>query len=83
MHGLRPELVTALKQFKPTDAQPSEWAFRGKVPRVPMFKRDLEAAKIPFEDERGRRVDVHSLRKSFGTMLTRLPQLEGFGNAKH
>ncbi|MEI6465153.1 MAG: site-specific integrase, partial [Verrucomicrobiota bacterium] len=69
VHGLRPELVAALKQFRPALSMPFEWAFRGKVPRVPTFKRDLEAANIPFEDERGRRVDIHSLRKSFGTML--------------
>ncbi len=69
VHGLRPELVAALKQFSPSLSMPFEWAFRGKVPRVPTFKRDPEAANIPFEDERGRRVNIHSLRKSFGTML--------------
>ncbi len=69
VHGLRPEVVAALRQFKPAGATPSEWAFRGQVPRVPTFKRDLEAAKIPFEDEQGRRMDLHALRKSFGTML--------------
>jgi len=68
-HGLRPELVSALKSFRPVNAMPFEWAFRGIVPRVPTFKKDLAAAKIPFEDEKGRRMDLHSLRKSFGTML--------------
>jgi integrase len=66
---LRPELVEALRRFRPELSQPFEWAFRGVVPRVPTFKKDLEAAGIPFEDEHGRRVDLHALRKTFGTML--------------
>ena len=69
VHGLRPELVEALKRYRPENAMPFEWAFRGTVPRVPTFKRDLKAAQIPFEDENGRRLDIHALRKSFGTML--------------
>ena len=67
VHNLRPELLAALLQFKPANSLPFEWAF--KVPRVPTFKRDLEAAGIPFEDEHGRRADIHALRKSFGTMV--------------
>jgi integrase len=67
--SLRPELVEALRKFRPDLFQSFEWAFRGSVPRVPTFKRDLAAASIPFEDEHGRRVDLHALRKTFGTML--------------
>jgi hypothetical protein len=37
--------------------------------RIPTFKRDLAAAGIPFEDVRGRRIDLHGLRKTYGTML--------------
>lgn len=69
VHNLRPELVEALRRFRPVHAMPFEWVFRGLVPRVPTFKRDLKAARIPFEDESGRRVDIHALRKSFGTMV--------------
>jgi len=69
VHGLRPELVEALQMYRPAHALPSDWAFRGNVPRVPTFRKDLKAARIPFEDERGRRLDIHALRKSFGTML--------------
>jgi len=43
--------------------------FRGLMPRIPTFKRDLAAAEIPFEDTRGRRIDIHALRKTYGTML--------------
>lgn len=69
-HFLRPELAETLRSFRPATAKPGDFAFRGLVPRVATFKRDLEAAGIPFEDERGRRVDIHALRTTFGTMLS-------------
>ncbi|MCA8994637.1 MAG: tyrosine-type recombinase/integrase, partial [Planctomycetaceae bacterium] len=37
---------------------------------VKVLNRDLAAAGIPKTDERGRTVDVHSLRHTFGTMLS-------------
>jgi hypothetical protein len=43
--------------------------FRRMIPRIPAFKKDLEAAGIPFEDVRGRRIDIHALRKTYGTLL--------------
>ncbi len=44
------------------------------VPRdlVRILDRDLAAAGIPKVDERGRTVDVHSLRHTFGTLLSRV-----------
>jgi len=43
------------------------------VPRglVRILDRDLRAAGIPKRDERGRTVDVHALRTSFGTLLSK------------
>lgn len=43
------------------------------VPRqlVKILDRDLKAAGIPKEDERGRTVDVHALRLTFGTLLSK------------
>ncbi|MBL8828657.1 MAG: tyrosine-type recombinase/integrase [Planctomycetaceae bacterium] len=38
-------------------------------PRI--LDRDLTAAGIPKRDERGRTVDVHALRHSFGTLLSK------------
>ena len=70
MHFLRPELTETLKAFRPAEAKAGDWAFRGQVPHVPTFKRDLAAAGIPFEDERGRRVDLHALRTTFGALLS-------------
>lgn len=67
---LRPEVVHALRGRRPADSMPFEWVFRGKVPSVPKLHRDLVAAGIPVTDDRGRRVDVHALRTTYGTMLS-------------
>jgi hypothetical protein len=69
IHYLRPELVETLRIFRPVDAKPDDFVFRGQMPRIPTFKRDLAAAGTPFEDVRGRRIDFHGLRKTYGTML--------------
>jgi len=54
----------------------------GLPPDTPLFTvpaglrrildRDLKAAGIPKRDERGRTVDVHALRHSFGTLLSKV-----------
>jgi integrase len=57
--------------------QPSRTASSGQrllnVPTglVRILNRDLQAAGIPKRDERGRTVDVHTLRHSFGTLLSK------------
>ena len=38
---------------------------------VKIFDRDIELAGIPKRDDRGRTVDVHSLRTTFATLLSR------------
>ncbi len=38
---------------------------------VRILNRDLVAAKIPKRDDRGRTLDVHALRYSFGTLLSK------------
>jgi len=69
IHHLRPELAETLRMARPAGAKPDDFVFRGQMPRIPTFKRDLAAAGIPFEDARGRRIDLHGLRKTYGTML--------------
>ena len=69
IHYLRPELVASLRTLRPAGAKPEDFVFRGQMPRIPTFKRDLAAAEIPFADVRGRRIDLHGLRKTYGTML--------------
>jgi len=41
------------------------------VPEMDVFKKDLEAAKIPLIDAQGRRVDFHALRHTLCTNLAR------------
>ncbi len=67
---LRPEAVDAVREIQPDLSMPFEWAFRGRVPSVRKLREDLSSAKIPYEDERGRRVDFHAVRTTFGTMLS-------------
>lgn len=66
---LRPELSIALQAAKPKWAKPESYVFRGQIPRVQTLQKDLAAAGIPFEDARQRRIDLHALRKTYGTLL--------------
>lgn len=68
-HYLRPEVVETVQAMRPSWAKPENFVFRGLIPRVQTFMKDLAAAEIPFQDARGRRVDIHALRKTFGTLL--------------
>jgi integrase len=68
-HYLRPELAAALRAARPDDVKPERYVFKGRIPKVSTFRKDLAAAGIPFEDSRGRRIDIHALRKTYGTLL--------------
>jgi integrase len=70
MQPLTPDAVQALRGLIPDDARPTDRVFKGWIPRMPRFRADLEAAGIPYVDPRGEYADFHSLRKTFGTMLT-------------
>ncbi len=63
------ELAAELRALIPVDAAPFQLVFPHMVPRVSTIKRDLAQAGIPFVDELGRRIDLHALRKTFGTAL--------------
>jgi integrase len=52
-------------------ADASRKLFNVPVGLVRILDRDLQAAGIPKRDERGRTVDVHALRHSFGTLLSK------------
>lgn len=67
---LHPELVAGLRALRPIDAAPFSPVLRGLIPRVPTLRKDLVRAGIAFEDEKGRRADLHSLRMTYGTNLT-------------
>ncbi len=63
----------ALRQGKPIPARlPADTpVFSLPTGLIRIFDRDLEAANIPKRDERGRTLDVHALRTTFGTLLSR------------
>jgi integrase len=66
---LRADLAELLRNAK-GDADDTDPVVK-VLPRVPTHKTYLTAAKIPFEDDRGRRADLHSLRHSYGTLLSK------------
>ena len=82
---LRDDLVVELREFlaakltalqaEASDALPIGLPFSAPLFNVPrdfikIFDRDLAAASIPKRDDRGRTVDLHALRHTFGTHLS-------------
>lgn len=68
---LRPEVAEALRNIRPAGWAKKDIVFPNGVPTMDIFKKDLAAAKIPYEDDEGRVVDFHSLRKTLCTDLCR------------
>jgi integrase len=70
---LRPDLVQAVKEWVAThNIQPHERIFHFNKDSIRRsFYCDLKAAGIERIGSDGRSIDVHSLRKTFGTMLAR------------
>jgi len=67
---LRADIVELLKSHR-GDAGDEDRICR-TMPSMASHKRYLEWAKIPYEDDRGRRVDFHSLRHTYGSMLSKV-----------
>ena len=65
--ALHPQVAESLREFKPSDAKPSDRIF-GTVPGMKVLRADLKAAGIPFKTRQGC-VDLHALRKSLNTYL--------------
>jgi integrase len=70
---LRPDLVQSLKERVETmGIKPHERFFFHNHEQIrKVFYLDLKAAGIERIDPAGRSIDIHSLRKTFGTMLAR------------
>jgi integrase len=66
---LDPQTAAEVRQLIAPDAPAFNFALQGLVPRNDTFRRDLAAAGIACADTMGRRVDLHALRKSYGTAL--------------
>ena len=58
---------TAIPAMLPADAR----LFSVPAGLLRILDRDLKAAGIPKQDERGRTADVHAMRTSFGTLLSK------------
>jgi integrase len=54
----------------PVDLSPMVRLFNVPQQLVKNLDRDLKAAGIPKQDERGRTIDVHAMRHTFGTLLS-------------
>jgi len=66
---LSDDVAAALRQYRQPEAQSGDFVFSGNLPRMTWFRKDLEAAGIPYVDAKGEFADFHSLRKTFSTML--------------
>ena len=64
------EPADVIKIDDSSDDQSQRLLFTVPSGLVRILNRDLEAANIPKKDDRGRTVDVHALRHSFGTLLS-------------
>src|SRR5262249_8016800 len=70
--------LTALQEQARRRGEPSPARLPAETPvftvpagLVRIFDRDLKAAGIPKRDDRGRTLDVHALRTTFGTLLSK------------
>ena len=65
---LNNEVTAELKNLVALEAIANEPVFEN-IPDMDRFRKDLEAAKIPFVDVQGRRADFHALRHTLATNL--------------
>lgn len=65
--ALHPAVVDAILSVGKDNPSPAETVF--DVPSIETFKLDLEAAGIPYKDDRGHKTDFHALRTTFCTMM--------------
>jgi len=68
---LVPELARRLRELRAKQGASTGKVFRPGVPKPKRMRKDLAACEIPYMDELGRRVDFHSLRHTFDSLLHR------------
>jgi integrase len=69
---VREDLAADLAEWlKVTGKAGIEPVFRVPIELVKILKRDLKVAEIPYRDEQGRTLDVHALRHTTATCLSR------------
>ena len=65
---IHPELQEELRKLRDTSSSPCSRVVT-MFSKLRPFKKDLAAAGIPFEDERGLRFDLHAMRMTFNTRM--------------
>jgi integrase len=68
--ALHSDLAEELRKAKTDNTRP-EMAVLERLPNMRQFRRDLEAAGIPFTDTQGRRFDFHAFRHTMATNLAK------------
>jgi len=68
---LVPEIVEALKAYRPAIPSPSNLVFPNGIPRASRLKVDAERNGIAYRDKQGRYADFHALRYTWATYLQR------------
>jgi integrase len=59
-----------LRKSRSPTVSPNDRVFSQGVPSMAVYRKDLEAAWIEYQDAEGRYLDFHALRTTFGTLLT-------------
>jgi len=70
MQPLPKFVAEKLRELRSSATRPNELVFTGGIPRMEVYRRDLAAAGIDYQDAQGRFADFHALRTTFGTLLT-------------
>ena len=66
---LHPQLAEAFASIRPADVDAGDLVFSGGLPRMRDMRKDFNGAGIVATDTQGRKVDFHSLRKTFNMRL--------------
>jgi integrase len=68
---LVPEIVEALKAYRPAHWSAADLVFPQGIPRASRLKVDADRIGIAYQDEQGRYADFHALRYTWATFLQR------------
>lgn len=66
---LHADVVAGLKMLRARELE-GQSVFPRLIPEMELFKKHLSLASIPYQDDRGRVADFHSLRNTYATILT-------------
>jgi len=70
MQPLPKFVADKLRELRNAGMRPNELVFADGIPRMDVYRSDLAAAGIDYQDAEGRFADFHALRTTFGTLLT-------------